>query len=145
MHSPRPIVVDILFEITVLGLVLAGLISWLWRRSRSKHAVHWPTAEASINSGSIEMVAHSRYGTLELPVFTFSYHVSGEYFGGRFALRPYITDPGASVVQRMIGRKLLVHYEPQQPSTWFIADELIEGCKVEQDLSPDLVNFKPLS
>ena len=45
----------------------------------------------------------------------------------------------------MIGRKICIHYDPQHIGTWFIPDELIEGCKVEQDLSPDVVNFKPLN
>lgn len=125
------------------GLLLFGLISWLWRRARAKNARVWPTADATIESGALEVVANVRGTKVELPVFAFSYRVGEHYFGGRFALLPYITDPGPSILERMIGRKLQVRYDPQRAENWFISDELIEGCKVEQKLSPDLLNFKP--
>jgi hypothetical protein len=43
----------------------------------------------------------------------------------------------------MIGRKLQVRYDPKDAAVWFIPDELIEGCKVEQKISRDLVNYPP--
>jgi hypothetical protein len=45
----------------------------------------------------------------------------------------------------MIGRKLQVSYDPRRPEAWFIPDEYIEGCTVEQQLSPHLVNFEPIN
>jgi hypothetical protein len=93
----------------------------------------------------MEVVARQKYGKVELPVFNFSYQVGAEYFGGRFALLPYTTDPGSSVIERMIGRKLRVRYDPRHAQSWFIPDELIEGCQVEQELSPHLVNFRPIN
>src|SRR5579872_2682118 len=121
-----------------MTVAVAGVSHWLWRRSRARSARHWPSAEATIESGAVEVVARTRGGQIELPVFAFSYEVEGQLFGGRFALRPYITDPGASIVTRLIGKKIVVRYDPTDAATWFIPDELIEGCKIEQKLSPDL-------
>jgi hypothetical protein len=81
-----------------------------------------------------------------LPVFAFSYQVAGEYYGGRFALLPYITDPTVadqSLLEHMVGRRVQVNYDPARPEAWFVADELIEGCRVEQKFGRDLVNFAP--
>lgn len=126
-----------------MTVAVAGVSHWLWRRSRARSARHWPSAEATIESGAVEVVARTRGGQIELPVFAFSYEVEGQLFGGRFALRPYITDPGASIVTRLIGKKIVVRYDPTDAATWFIPDELIERCKIEQKLSPDLINYSP--
>jgi hypothetical protein len=126
-------------------LLLSGIfVWWFWRRRSAAKAIRWPMSEATIESGVMEVVERTRYGTVELPVFSFSYRVGTEYFGGRFALRPYLTDPGPSLIERMIGRKSTVHYDPKDPATWFLPDEIVEGCTVEQNLSPHLVNLKPL-
>jgi hypothetical protein len=80
---------------------------------------------------------------IKLPVFAFSYQVFGEYHSGRFALMPYTTEPDESFTSRMIGRKLQLRYDPAHPEQWFIPDELIEGCKVEQKLGRVLTTFCP--
>jgi hypothetical protein len=134
---------DSLIDIVVLAGLCVFLISWIWRRTRGKQAKNWPAIDAEIQTGAFEVLANSRYGQIELPVFAFSYQVGSRYYGGRFALRPYITDPGPSVVERMTGRKLQVRYNPQKPQEWFIADEYIEGCEVEQKFSTHLVNYEP--
>jgi len=128
----------------LIAAVAFGWFIWLWRQKRRfKAAPSWPVAEAIIETGTIESVAAVKGSKVQLPVFAFSYLVSGEYYSGRFALMPYITDPGESLVKRMIGRKLEVHYDPVKPQTWLIADELIEGCKVEQKSRPGLFGFYP--
>jgi hypothetical protein len=137
--------INLLIHLALLAIPLAFLISWLWRRNLSRKATEWPDTEGEIQSGCLETVAHNRYGELQLPVFTFTYQVGGQYYGGRFALRPYITDPGISVIERLRGQKLQVRFNPMSPEEWFIPNEYIEGCRVEQSLSPDLVNFKPLN
>jgi hypothetical protein len=43
----------------------------------------------------------------------------------------------------MIGRKLIVYYDPAHPDRWLIRDEMIEGCKVEQKMGPHLVGLYP--
>ena len=73
-----------------------------------------------------------------MPVFAFSYEIAGERYGGRFALEPYITDPGPSILTSMIGRKVPVLYDPLAPANWLVADKMIEGCKVEQSGDPQL-------
>lgn len=134
----------LIVSIALLGIVCAVPARWIWRRSQAKKADSWPTADATVESGAIEVVFRDKGSKVELPVFSFSYKAAGGYYGGRFALLPYITDPGMSVIDRMIGRKLLVRYDPQRAERWFIPDELIEGCRIEQNLSPHLVNLKPL-
>jgi len=65
---------------------------------------------------------------------------------GRFALLPYITDPfvsDSSFVEHMIGRKVQVNHDPLKPEVWFIADKLIEGCKVEQKFSGNWIDYSP--
>jgi hypothetical protein len=98
-------------------------------------------------SGKLEQVAGGgRSPKVILPVFAFSYQVGGEHYSGRFALLPYITDPfvtDSSFVEHMIGRKVQVNHAPLRPDVWFIADKLIEGCKVEQKFSGDWIDYAP--
>ena len=116
----------------------------LWHRHVARNAERWPSVEGVIESGQMEAAASGgSKPKVVLPVFAFSYEVTGEYYGGRFALLPYVTDLGESIIERMIGRKLQIHYDPKKPETWFIADKLIEGCKVEQKFTPDWFSFPP--
>jgi hypothetical protein len=39
--------------------------------------------------------------------------------------------------------KLRVHYDPNRPETWFLPDEFIEGCKVEQKIGLSLNTYGP--
>jgi hypothetical protein len=133
-----------ILTVAILVSMAAGFISWLWRRSRIGASAAWPIVEGIVESGAMEPVANGQGVNIELPVFSFSYRVGSGYYGGRFALLPYNTDPGPTVVQRMIGRKLQIRVDPQKPETWFIADDLIEGCRVEQNLSRHLSHAKPL-
>jgi hypothetical protein len=128
----------------LLGLVGALIVQLILRRGRAAKAKQWPTSEATIESGAVEVVARTRYGKVELPVFAFSYRVGAGYYSGHFALLPYITDPGELLIRRMVGRKVQVRYDPGDAAVWFIPDELIEGCKVEQKISRNLVNYPPI-
>jgi hypothetical protein len=122
---------------------LAAVITLWWRLRQREvdEARRWPQTEATIESGEVELV--SSLDGMELPVFAFSYQVERAYYSGRFALRPYRTDPGESPFARMAGRKLRVHYDPNRPGTWFLPDELIEGCKVEQKIGLPLNTYSP--
>ena len=91
----------------------------------------------------MENVPAGRDEPVVLPVFAFSYVVKGEYYSGRFALMPYTNDPGPSLFGRMIGRKLEIAYDARNPEAWFIPDELIEGCKVQQKLGPHFAVLYP--
>jgi len=102
----------------------------------------WPATEATIESGALEPTHETN--KLVLPTFAFSYQVSGEYYSGRFSLLPNERFSGQtlfdSLMGQMIGRKLLIRYDPQRPQQWFIPDEFIEGCKVEQKVGVHVVH-----
>lgn len=118
-------------------LILGLLLRWLLKKFRANKARReWKPVEATIESSGREVVATERGVTIELPVFAFSYVVGDDRFGGRFALLPYITDPGESILANMIGRQLSILYDPDAPSNWLIPDDMIEGCKVEQTADP---------
>jgi hypothetical protein len=128
----------------LLALVVIAFGLKLLRRSIAKKATKWPLAEGTIESGQMEVVAGGgRSPKVSLPVFAFSYQVQGQYYSGRFALLPYIAAIDDSFISRMIGRKLQVRHDPLRPPVWFIADKLIDGCKVEQKLSRDWINYAP--
>lgn len=132
------ITLGLLGVIAVVGAVALGL-RW-WRRKGVEKAEGWPAAEATLESGGLEEVAQGRS---RLPTFAFSYQVAGKYYSGRFALVPYPTDAERSLIDRMIGRKLQVRYDPRHPELWFIPDKMIEGCKVEQKMGPHVIGFYP--
>ena len=133
------------FEILlgVSGLVAAVAIAmvWQWHRSQQKAEIArtWPETEATIESGGLESATETR---ALLPTFAFSYYVNGEYYSGRFSLIPGHTSL-QDLIQRLVGRKLQIRFNPQQPDVCFVAGEQIEGCKVEQELGPHLVDLSP--
>jgi Protein of unknown function (DUF3592) len=102
-------------------------MGWWWRKqqSRVESARQWPVTEATIESGKLDRVTDTR---AVLPTFAFSFHVGGEYYSGRFGLIPHGVGP-EDVIQRLVGHKIQIHYDPAAPDSWFIADEQIEGCK----------------
>jgi len=114
---------------------------WWWRKQRQvEEARQWPRTEATVESAALETTAESR---ALRPTCSFSYKVAGESYSGRFSLlRPRTVDR-ESLLRRMVGHKLQVHYDPQRPGVWFIPDELIEGCKVGQKMGPHLIALYP--
>jgi hypothetical protein len=115
-----------------------AIFAWLaWRRrEKAGAALQWPQTEATVVSAAIETVGHTDVNVNynELPTFRFSYRVEGEYYAGRFSLLPPETESNESLLLRMVGRKLQIHYDPERPEVWFVHDERIEGCQVEQVL-----------
>ena len=132
--------------IALLGMVaLVGVfIGWRqWQKARARDAKHWPKTIATIESGGIEQLYRGKFASLRLPVFAFSYKANEDYYSGRFSLLPYITNPGSSIVERMIGRTLDISYAPQRPERWFVLDEFIEGCRVEQKTESHMMPLYP--
>jgi len=130
-----------------IGLLaaIAAVGGWWWRIEARKVEVarNWPTAEATVESGTLEPIADSSSrAPIVLPVFAFSYEVDENYYSGRFALS-HINADADQIIQRVIGRKLQIRYNPSSPVTWFIPDEEIEGCRVEQKMGPHLVGLYP--
>lgn len=38
------------------------------------------------------------------------------------------------MIEHMIGRKIQLRYDPDNPEVWFIPDEFIDGYRVEQKI-----------
>src|ERR1051325_6122192 len=98
------------------------LVWWRWQRGRVEKAEQWPKTEATVQTvlGAIEVVAQTRFNTLRLPIFAFSYQVQGKYYSGQFALLPHTVEYDESLIDRMIGRKLVVCCNPAHPDKWLI-------------------------
>lgn len=131
----------------LLGIVAIVAAIWIWelrgQRRQIQSAVSWPITEATIESGAIEEVSNIGGRTpMFLPVFAFSHHVADNYYSGRFSLSHLNTDAD-ELIRRMIGRKIQIRCNTSSPDMWFIPDEHIEGCKVEQKLGPHLVALYP--
>jgi len=124
--------------------IAVGTWTFSWRRDRRllEQAREWPTTEAIVQSGALEGTRESGRGVR--PTFAFSYQVAGHYYGGRFCLIRERRYPGKtsveSLIQQMIGRKLLLRYDPSRPEVWFIAEESIDGCKVEQKIGSHMIH-----
>jgi hypothetical protein len=101
----------------------------------------WPTVEATVQSGNIKIVHHKRFNDIQLPVFELSYLVEQKAFSERFALS-MTKEPLDSLIAKMIGRRITVQYDPQNPARCFIPGETIEGCRIEQKIG-SLVRFYP--
>ena len=127
----------------VLSIPTLLLVWWRWRLAKIEKAKQWPTTEATIQTGALEVVASTEFNAIKLPAFAFSYQVRGEYYSGRFALMPYTVEYDESLINRMIGRKLVVCYDPAHPERWLIPDKMIDGYRVEQKMGPHLLDFYP--
>ena len=103
----------------------------------------WPSVEATVLSGTVEVVRHLRFGEIHLPVFELGYAVDQKPYTERFGLSMH-KEPADSLIGKMIGRRLRVQYNPQDPAACFIPDETIEGCRVEQKIGSQ-IRFYPKS
>jgi Protein of unknown function (DUF3592) len=123
--------------LVVVAAVFVAIVVWL--ASQYKHrrvapeAAQWIPVEATIESGALEGTRES--DRVVLPTLAFSYKVSDQYYSGRFSLRAHLSRaPAESMIGKMVGRKVLVRYDPMRPEQWFIPDRLIDGYSVEQNL-----------
>ncbi len=133
--------VAVLAVVAILAAVTAWIISLRRERSLAEHAREWLPVEAQVEAGSLEGTHETN--KLRLPTFAFSYQAAGEYYSGRFSLMPkrFPTEADInSMIDRMVGRKLLVRYNPDHPDVWFIPVELIDGYKVEQKIGPHVIH-----
>lgn len=101
----------------------------------------WPSVEATIQSGIIDIVHHQRFHDIQLPVFEFSYFVERKPYNERFALS-MSKEPADSLIAKMIDRRITVQYDPQNPARCFIQGGTIEGCRIEQKIG-SMVRFYP--
>jgi Protein of unknown function (DUF3592)/Mu transposase, C-terminal len=122
----------LIFVVSLIGLLGIGAIVvtalWIpnWRSRLEDEAKLWPMTEATVQGS--EMRANGRYD--QLPSFIFSYAVGGEYYSGWFALSAH-GDRADTLLKEMIDKKVVVRYDPNQPSKFYVSDETIDGCEVK--------------
>jgi Protein of unknown function (DUF3592) len=121
----------------VLGLV----IWWYVRQYQFVETARrtWPTIDAMIQSGAVEPVENCKF---RLPVFAFSYQVAGNYYSGRFCLS-FLLDRPETMIERLVGQKLKIHYNPTDPAKYLVHEDTIDGCPVGQKLGPHFVRPYP--
>jgi hypothetical protein len=122
---------------------VAAIFALEWHRGKRKidEARQWPQTKATIESGALEPPKEGRYALL--PTFAFSYAVAGERYSGRFSLLRSKTVSCETLLLHMPGQKIQVHYNPQNPTVYFVPDELIDGCKVEQKMGAHVTALYP--
>ena len=109
--------------------------------SAVKKTKSWPSVAGTVRSGNLEVVRHLRFGDIQLPVFELSYMVREKAYSERFALSMF-SEPVDSLINKMVGRKVTVQYDPANPGVCFLPGEKIEGCKIEQNIGCQ-VRFYP--
>ena len=132
-----------------LALFVFGVAVIIWqtfddarRRRDVRQTVNWPTIEATVQSGQMEIVLTKGLHDVILPCFDFSYVVSGRTYQGRFSVgTPLAIDE--SIIPRTIGLNLVVLYDPQDPSIYYIPTKKIEGYDLGQRFGPQGAGFHP--
>lgn len=120
-------------EALVIGICLIGPpVVYIVRKARRDLAAErWPSTEAAIQSAEVKEVG-LRYKT-PLPCFAFSYLVDGSYYSGRFALS-VAGEQVDTLLKALIGRTMIIQYDPKRPASFRIPDEFIEGYDVRIDI-----------
>jgi len=113
------------------------------RQNGVKKTKSWPVAEATVLSGSVEAVRHLRFGEIYLPVFDLTYVVRQKSYSDRFALS-MCSEPVDALMNKMVGRRMSVQYDPENPGTCYIPADKVEGCRIEQNIGSQ-VKFHPRS
>lgn len=123
--------------------VFAGYAFWSrWKDKRIQETEDWPNAEATIQQAEIQKFGGPKSPVYFYPCFAFTYLANDEYHSGRFGLEVE-GDPADRLIKEMIDRKLIICYKPEEPSTFYIPDEQIEGYDVLQKRSPDNNPYYP--
>jgi hypothetical protein len=110
----------------ILGFIVAVSIVIVRSKMRAEESKSWPATVGTIQSGEMEIV-----GEVELPCFSFSYLVDGEYYSGRFALWASGERAGA-LIHELTDTKITIKYDPRRPSSFYLAERLIGGCGIAQ-------------
>ena len=116
--------------------MVVGVLLVRWRQNQIQNMIQqWPTTQATIEGGTFETIPGSNHARTpsKAPVLSFSYHAGGGYFSGRIALMEFFDDDGTAIIQRMILKKLEIHYDPQDATRWFFDDDTIAGCRIRQE------------
>ena len=89
----------------------------------------WLEAEATIHGAAVQETPTGKAPSS--PGFAFSYSIHGEFFSGRFFLK---ADPNQSdqLLKSLLNQKIPVQYDPDNPSSWYIAEATIAGYEIMQ-------------
>jgi hypothetical protein len=94
-----------------------------------------------IHSAEMKVAAPDKKSDIGLPSFTFSFLCSCRTNqSGRFSL---FTDGEAedqSPAKEMIEPQIELQSDPIRPSTWYIPEKRIEGYRVQQRMTPRLID-----
>ena len=119
--------------LSVSVICFAVVFNNLSRHGQVKKTNSWPIVEATIQSGKLEIVRHQRFNDIQLPVFELAYVVEQKPYIEQFALS-MTKEPLDLQLSKMIGQRIAVRYDPQNPGRCFIPGETIEGCRIEQKI-----------
>ena len=125
--------------LSFFALAATAVINNVSRLKRVDRTKAWPSVEATVESGRLEMVHHVSFHDVPMPVFELSYVVDEKPYRDRFGLS-MVKEPPESLIGKMIGRRIMVQYDPQNPASCFIPSETMEGCRIEQRIG-SLVRF----
>jgi hypothetical protein len=123
-------VTQVLAMILVCYVVFADA-RYTLRRRASKN---WPSATATIDSGSVGF----RGPLSGLPSilyrvhFTYSYCVDGSKHDGRFFLLTNSKNAGEGLRQKLVGRSVPVKYNDRKPEVSLLMDQKLAGKRVMQ-------------
>lgn len=129
--------------LTVVAFSASIVFKNVSRLNAVKKTKSWPVVEATVRSGNVEVVRHLRFGDIQLPVFEFSYVVRDQGYSERFALSMF-SEPVDSLMNKMVGRRVTVQYDPASPAICYVPGEKIEGCRIEQNIG-SMVRLYPKS
>lgn len=143
-HNDSNMDKELLAVLFIVGsAVCVAIAAWVMSQYKQRQTIQkarqWLPVEATIESGALEGTQET--SRVVLPTFAFSYKVSDQYYSGRFRLSAHLPRArGEAMIGQMIGRRLLLRYDPERPAAWFIPDESIDGYKVEQKLSSHVIH-----
>lgn len=132
-----------LMLLTVVAFSVSIVFKNVSRLKAVKGTKTWPAVEGTVQSANLEVVRHLRFGDIQLPVFDLTYVVGEKAYSARFALSMF-SEPVDSLMNKMVGRRVPVQYDPDNPGSCFLPGEKIEGCRIEQTIG-SLIRFYPRS
>ena len=126
----------VLIALGIVAVAVGLVIGTQMRESKLDKDVSetadWVEAEATIQIAAVERLDKYTW----YPGFTFSYSVNGEYFSGKFFLKAD-QEQSDGMLKTLLNQKFRVQYDPNGPSSWYIAEPSIGGCEIIQSLSSD--------
>jgi len=122
-----------LIVLAIVGIGIAIVVATKIYESRvdrdAADTADWLETEATIQGSAVQETPLQRGPSP--PGFEFSYSVQGEYFSGRFFLKAN-PDQSDRLLKRLLNQKFPVQYDPDSPSSWYIAEATIAGYEIIQ-------------